>query len=184
MVYTTSWQPDSTFTCAGTNTIRYLSLKANPVSTANDRVVSVSDFAPELSTVYWTGSAWNARVSQDPAVDEIDVRSFDFAWEATGSKGLLVYATTAGQLASKKFTAPSTWTSLPNVGAGANTHRWVQARTNPNPAGAVKILGGVWENTVNDLGGGSWDGSTLTMISTTAFIADTCSFGYEAYDLE
>src|SRR5881397_4314620 len=27
-----------------------------------------------------------------------------------------------------------------------------QARTNPNPAGAVKILGDVWENTANDLG--------------------------------
>jgi KaiC/GvpD/RAD55 family RecA-like ATPase len=183
-VYTTSWQPNSTFTCGGTNTIRYLNLKANPVSTANDMVLSVSDLGQELSTVYWTGSAWNARVSQDPGVDEVDVRSFDFAWEATGSKGLLVYATTAGQLASKSFTAPSTWTSLPNVGAGANTHRWVQARTNPNPAGAVKILGDVWENTANDLGAWSWDGSTLTMISTTAFTADTGSIGREAYDLE
>jgi len=184
MVYTTSWQPASTFTCGGTNTIRYLNLKANPVSTANDMVLSVSDLGSELSTVYWTGSAWNARVSQDPGVDEVDVRSFDFAWEATGSKGLLVYATTAGQLSSKRFTAPSTWTSLPNVGAGANTHRWVQARTNPNPAGAVKILGDVWENTVNDLGAWSWDGSTLTMISTTAFTADTGSIVREAYDLE
>src|SRR6059036_3099207 len=185
MVYTTSWQPASTFTCGGTSTIRYLNLKANPVSTANDMVLSVSDLGSELSTVYWTGSAWNARVSQDPGLDEIDIRSFDFAWEATGSKGLLVYATTAGQLDSKKFTAPSTWTSLPSVGAGANIHRWVQARTNPNPAGAVKILGDVWENTVNDLGAWSWDGSTLTMISTTAFTADTgTNTVREAYDLE
>src|SRR3989442_15013341 len=102
-------------------------------------VLSVSDLGAELSTVYWTGSAWNARVSQDPGVAEIDVRSFDFAWEATGSKGLLVYATTEGQLSSKSFTAPSTWTSLPNVGARADTHPWVPARTKPNPPGRVNV---------------------------------------------
>src|SRR2546429_9541567 len=107
MVYTTSWQPAGTFTCGGTSPIRYLSLRANPVSTANDMVLSVSDFAPELSTVYWTGSALNARVSQDPAVAEIDVRSFDFALEATGSKGILVYATTAGPTPPKQFSPPN-----------------------------------------------------------------------------
>src|SRR3989449_532405 len=185
MVYTTNWQPASTFTCGGANRIRVMTLKANPVSTANDMVLSVSDLGAELSTVYWTGSAWNARVSQDPGLDGIDTRSVDFAWEATRSQGLLVYATTAGQLDSKKFTAPSTWTSLPSVGAGANIHRWVQARTNPNPAGAVKILGDGWENTANDPGAWSWDGSTLTMISTTAFTADTGSNTVrEAYDLD
>src|SRR5256712_13980108 len=108
MVYTTSWQPDSTFTCAGTNTIRYLNLKANPVSTANDMVLSVSDLGSELSTVYWTGSAWNARVSQDPGVDEVDVRSFDFAWEATRSQGLLGYAATGGPLFCQRFSPTGT----------------------------------------------------------------------------
>src|SRR2546422_10740119 len=122
MVYTTSWQPASTFTCGGTSTIRYLNLKANPVSTANDMVLSVSDLGAELSTVYWTGSAWNARLSPDPGVDEVDGRSFDFTWEATGSKGLPVYATTAGPIFPQRIYAPSTRDSLTQVGGGGHTH--------------------------------------------------------------
>src|SRR5256885_16788831 len=93
MVYTTNWQPDGTFTCGGANRIRVMTLKANPVSTANDMVLSVSDLGAELSTVYWTGSAWNARVSQDPGPAEIEIPAFHFPREAAGAKGLLVYAT-------------------------------------------------------------------------------------------
>jgi len=183
--FTSDWSVDTTITCGNTSPVRWLSLKANPVSTAHDMVLAVGDNGADLSTVYWDGTAWGALVSQDTAMDFSNSRSFDFAWEATGSKGVLVWGTRSGQITYSAFTAPSTWGAATDTGMGTNTHRWVQLRANTAPVqGGPKILGAVLENGANDLGAISWDGTNLTVAGASVFTADTGTSTYESFDLE
>ncbi len=183
--FTSDWGAAATFTCGSTSPIRWLSLKPNPVSTADDMVLAVGDNGSDLSTVYWDGTAWSARVTQDTGMDFNSARSFDFAWEDTGSKGLLVWGTTSGQITYRTFTAPGTWGTSTNAAMGTNTHRWVQLRTKPAAVeGGARIFGGVLENGANDLGAVSWDGTNLTVGGAGAFTADTGTTTYESFDLE
>src|SRR2546425_11862469 len=103
-------------------------------------VLITGDDNPQLSSCYWTGSAWaNAHLQIGGA--STSARNFDFAWEDTGNKGLLVYGARSGQITRKTFTAPDTWGAATNTAMGAHGHPWVQVRTNPFPgAGAAQVL--------------------------------------------
>ncbi len=183
--FTTSWSGASQFQCANAAPIHSLSLKANPVSTANDMILAVGDDDPGLSTCRWTGTGWATRNSHDTSIDSLSTRPFDFAWEDSGSKGLLVWGTNSGQMTYRAFTAPNTWGPITNVAMGANRHAWVQLRTNPfRPAGATKILGAVMENSANDLGGLRWDGTTFTVMGASTFSTDVGTTSWESFDLE
>ncbi|TLZ59602.1 MAG: hypothetical protein E6K13_09580, partial [Methanobacteriota archaeon] len=182
--FTTSWSATVTVGCADRDPVHWLALKANPLSTANDMVLVTGDDNPQLSTCYWTGSAWaNAHLQIGGA--STSARNFDFAWEDTGNKGLLVYGASSGQITRKTFTAPDTWGAATNTAMGSNGHPWVQLRTNPFPgAGATKILGAVMETTVDSLGAIKWDGTTFTVIGASTFTADAGTPTYESFDLE
>ena len=183
--FTTSWSATSTFTCADNAPIsRWLRLKSNPLSTANDMVMSIGEADNDLHTCYWDGSAWTNWNLHDAGIDAVDTRSFDFAWADVGSKGLLVYGTTAGQITYRTFTAPNTWGGATSVTMGTNTHAWVQLSTNPFPrTGGIKILGAVMENTALDLGAVKWDESMFTVIGASTFTADTGTTAYESFHL-
>src|SRR5438552_9585641 len=106
--YATSWGGAVTFACASAATIRYTRLKANPLATANDMVLAVvDDPSYNLSTCYWTGSAWANQLTHG-SIAQVNFRSFDLAWEASGSTGLLVMSTAPNNLAYRTFTAPNT----------------------------------------------------------------------------
>jgi len=183
--FTTSWGSAVTFACISAGaTMQYTRLKANPLATADDMVVAVVDSTYALNTCYWTGSAWANRVTHDAGIDQFLYRDFDFAWESTGSKGLLVWSTTAGQITYRTFTAPNTWGTTTNVAMGTNDHLWVQLRTNPY-AGATKILGAASENSASDLGVFRWDGTTFTLIGSNTITSDIGGFpGNEGFDLK
>ena len=173
----------TTFDLSGTSTPNWFTLKANPI---NDELFCVSvDGGSDLNTAYWSGSAWTLHTEHDASVDTNARRCADFAWEPTGSKGLLVYGTSAAYITYKIFTAPNTWVGPTSVPMGANVHPWVQLRTNPRSInGDMKILGAVLEGTVFDLGAISWDGTTFTVIGSTTFTADTTVVTYECFELE
>ena len=185
--YTTSWSSPTTNDCADDNLV-YLLLRPNPLPTANDMILATSDSFDvnlNLHTCYWDGSSFSTEVNQDGNIDTEFDRPFDFAWESSGSKGLLVYGTTSGQLTYRTFTAPSTWGAATDIAYGSNTKRWVQARTNPLPVtGGTKILGAVMENGDNDLGAFTWDGTTLTVIGDTTLSSDTNDGTLESFGLE
>ena len=179
--YTTSWGSAVTFTFVENN-LQRLTLKPNPVG--DDMVIGMGEDGDQLETAYWTGSAWANNVVQD-ADPDTGGRAFDFAWEASGSNGLLVWGDNAGQISYKTFTAPNTWGSQTNVAMGANAHPWVQLRTNPfAPTGATKILGAVMETTALDLGAIRWDGTTFTVIGASTLTADVGTVSWESFELE
>ncbi|TLZ59334.1 MAG: hypothetical protein E6K13_09930, partial [Methanobacteriota archaeon] len=185
--YTASWSAAAAFQCASTGALLWLSLKSNPLGSANDMVLANGNDASDLSTCYWTGSAWGNLNTHDTSIDTATTRVFDFAWEDTGSKGLLVYGTTAGQITYKTFTAPNTWSGATSVamGGGADVHAWVRLDTNRAfVSGNQKILGAVLETTANDLGAIKWDGTTFAIIGANTFTADTGTSTYESFDLK
>jgi len=183
--YSTSWGSAATFACASAATIRYTRLKANPLPTANDMVLAVvDDPSYNLSTCYWTGSGWANQLTHG-AIAQVNFRSFDFAWEAAGSKGLLVGSTAPNNLAYRTFTAPNAWGTITTVAMGSTDHTWIQARTNPISGSTTKILGAASENTAQSLGGFKWDGTTFTVIGPSTFTASTNGFmDNEMFDLK
>ena len=186
--YTTSWSSPATYqvSASATSTIQFTALVPNPLSSANDMVLAISTSDSHLKTMYWSGSAWSNLVDHDSAIDTVTLaRDFDFAWEPTGSKGLLVWGTTAGQIAYKTFTAASTWGSQTNPAMGSNAHMAVALTTNFLASGSeVKILGAVHELTAIDLGGIQWDGTTFTVIGASTFTANAATDSYARFDLE
>jgi hypothetical protein len=176
-----AWGSDLGFNIG--TTVYWLTAKADPVS--DKIVVAAIDSSVSLSTQYWSGSAWAASAVDHGSVDTSTYRCVDFAWEPTGSKGLLVYGTTAGSITYKTFTAPSTWGTATSTAMGTNTHAWVRLRMNPRSvSGDFKILGAVLETTANDLGAITWDGTTFTAISAGTFSSDTSTSSYECFDLK
>jgi hypothetical protein len=160
----------------------WVTLKPNPSS--NELIYLVIDGGSNLNTAYWNGSAWTVHSEHDSLVDTNARRCADFAWEPSGSKGLLVWGTNTGQITWKNFTAPNTWSSNTSFAMGSSEHYWVQLRTNPrNVDGDVKILGAVLDSNYN-LGAISWNGTTFTVIGEVTFTADTTTYSYECFELE
>ena len=65
--YTASWSAAAAFQCASTGALLWLSLKSNPLGSANDMVLANGNDASDLSTCYWTGSAWGNLNTHDIA---------------------------------------------------------------------------------------------------------------------
>jgi hypothetical protein len=166
----------------------WITMKSDP---ASDRIMLTSvDSTTDLNTFLWNASpmtwARGTGTDHDADVDTNARRCADFEWEPTGSKGLLVWGTTAGQITYRTFTAPSTWGTIQNVAMGANTHPWVQLRVNSRSiSGDVKILGAVMEATVFGIGAIAWDGTTFTVIGTnTISLGTTTVITYECFEIE
>jgi hypothetical protein len=161
----------------------WVTLKADPSS--NALMYLTVDAASYLNTAYWSGSAWTATTQHDTGVDTNAQRCADFAWEPTGSKGLIVWGDIVGQISYRTFAAPNTWGSQQNPVMGSNMHYWVQLRTNPRSvSGDAKIIGAVLEYSDNDLGMVKWDGTTFTVVGDTTISSDTGTSTYECFELE
>jgi hypothetical protein len=161
----------------------WVTLKADPAS--DDLCFTVVDGAQDLNTAYWNGSAWTTHAEHDGTVDSDAERCADFAWEPAGGKGILVWGTTAGQIAYKTFISPNTWGPQQNVVMGTNVHRWVQLRTNPRAVtGDMLVIGAVLEGATFDLGSIRWDGTTFTVIGSSSLSSDTTTTAYECFELE
>jgi len=180
--FTTNWSTAVPSPCVNTAAGLWLSLKSNPVPTANDMVLAASDSGSDLSTCYWNGTAWANRTLHDTSLDFNTARSFDFAWGDSDSAGLLVYGTSVGQVTFRSFTAPNAWGTPTSTPMGTNPHRWVQLRTNPPPAATgVTVLGAVLEDGTNDLGTISWNGTGLTA-GAADLTGDTGTGLFESFD--
>ena len=173
----------TTFDLTVTSTPNWFTLKANPTS---DELFAVSvDGSSDLNTAYWSGSAWTIQTETDTGVDSNAQRCADFAWETTGSDGLLVWGTASGSISYRTFSAPNSWSSTQTASTGAGTHPWVQLRTNTrNISGDTQIIGAFLEATTYDIGSISWDGSSFTVIGSNAISTSTTVVTYECFEVE
>jgi hypothetical protein len=161
-------------------------LKLNPDVDQTDIMMLVSvDGATDLRTVRWSGSTFDTSVSHDTGIDSNAYRVADFGWEPDGTStedGLLIYGTTSGQLTRKEFDAGS-WAGSTTNAAYSGTKRWIQAISNPLwESGEMKVLFAVGNSNL-DLGAVTWDGTTFTIISESAFTADVNSYTREVFAL-
>lgn len=183
-----AWTSGATGSILGSGVyFRWCTLKANPVTTSNELMATWITSNTALWTLRWDGSAWaaNPASAHDSAVDTNTRRCADFEWEPTGSKGLLVWGTTAGQIAYKTFASPSTWGTQQNPTMGTNTHSWVQLRCNSRTInGDTSILGLALEATALDLGAVKWNGTAFAVIGSSAITADTNTDAYECFEME
>jgi hypothetical protein len=162
----------------------WITLKANPINNELLLVVITSPESMELFTAYWSGSSWTVHAKHDDTMAWQPSRVADFAWEPTGSRGLLVWGSTYGKITYRVYTAPNTWETKTEVTMGTNYQRWVQLKTNPRSiSGDVKILGVVLDS-LYDIGAIKWDGTTFTVIGSNTISSDTASVVYECFDLE
>jgi flagellin-like protein len=178
--YSLSTGQSGDLTYDGTNSFYSSSTNSGSTWTNTDTI--------DLTYILLSGagtSGWVVHTPWDTGVDTNAQRCADFSWEPSGGRGLLLYGTSGGQITWRRFNAPNYMTAATNVAMGANVHPWVQLKTNPRAiSGDVKILGAVLEGTVFDLGAISWDGTTLAVIGTSTFSADTTVITYESFDLE
>lgn len=165
----------------------WVTLKADP---ASNKLMLVSvDGSTDLNIVYYTGSgSWTVNAgtfAEDATVDSNAARCADFAWEISGSVGIIVWGTANNALSARKFVAATpAWSAITPSGSVAGTHPWVQLRTNTRSiSGDMRILG-AFLNTNFDLGALRWDGTTLTLIGDATFTANTIVTTYECFEIE
>ena len=177
-----AWEAAISPTSVG-GTVNWITAKSDP---ASDKIMVISvDGGSDLNEIYYDGSTWTLLAELDSAVDTNAARCADFEWEPSGSKGLIVWGATSGQINWKPFTPPSTWGAGGSPAMGADIHPWVQLRRNQRAVtGDMKILGAVLEDTVFDLGAIKWDGTTFTVIGASTFTADTTVVTYECFEME
>jgi hypothetical protein len=169
----------------GTNS--YYSYSSNGGSSWTDTLTQDLTYILLLQNAGTMG--WIVHPPWDASVDTHASRCADFAWEYRASpnfknQGLLVYGTTAGQITWRRFRAPNYMTAATNVPMGINIHTWVQLKSNPRTIGNdTFVLGAVLETTTYDLGAVKWDGTTLAVMGTSTFTADTTVADYECFEI-
>ncbi|HUL51693.1 MAG TPA: LamG-like jellyroll fold domain-containing protein, partial [Verrucomicrobiae bacterium] len=174
-------------TSSGTNTdVQYITLKADPSSTAIQMVVVLS--GNDMNTGYWSGAAWtiHGATSIDVNTDSSATRVADFAWNPTGSTGMLVWDTDgAGNTISSVFCNPQCTNAIQTNATWAGTGGWMSLYTNPASGGtSVQILGLRMNNAIN-LGSFHWDGSKpFTNYGDSALTASVNVVTYSSFSFD
>ncbi|MCI0559768.1 MAG: hypothetical protein MN733_14860, partial [Nitrososphaera sp.] len=178
-----SWGSSATFATWAIGTINWVTLKADPVSTSDAVFVAATGSSSDMDSAYWSGSAWTNHAEHDAAIDSHAARVVDFAWDNTGSQGILLWGTKGGQLDFKRFSGTNTFSAQSSF-AETSTHPWVQLADIANPTGGdtVSALGGTLDATF-DIGGIRWDGAASNPVSTGdgGITADTTVTTYENF---
>ncbi len=174
---------DSSNTDVANQSPNWLVLKSDPSSGSNN-LMELSINSGSAYAVEWTGSGWGSLTTLDNGgvVCTFNTRCLDFAWEPTGSKGLVVWSHHIGQIRYRTF-ASGAWGTATNSGMGTNAHSWVTLRRNPRTAsGDALILGMVQEDTSHNIGAIKWDGTTFTVIGASTFTSNTGTDSYLDFD--
>ncbi|MEM3703081.1 MAG: hypothetical protein QXX79_01460 [Candidatus Bathyarchaeia archaeon] len=192
----TDWRTGGSFDPDPNNNddVCFLQLKPDPAGNSTHdymMYVGVNDLS-DLNAWAWnmaevTPSRYHIVNEVDEGIDTYNGRCLDFAWEPTGNKGLIVWGTTSGYIHYNTYSVSTGWGAswTESVAMAGGIHPWIQLRTNPRAINDdAKILGAVLTATVYDLGAIRWDGTTLTVIGTTTFTANTATIIYECFELE
>jgi len=168
----------------------WLTFKPRPNS--NGILLGVLDAGADISTRYWSGTAWDTATEHpehEASADGIVSRCLDLEWEPDGTDALFLYGdgSSSNSLVWRKGT-PTTgatwWTAATSLTSGTQDNGWVQLRRNPRTISGdtAFILGAVLDDDAA-LGRLIWNGATLTY-SKGFFTADTSVTTYESFEIE
>ena len=172
-----SWASVTAVACLDTSTsARHIDLYPNPVSSANDMIVGIEDTSSHLNTCYWDGSGWSNRNTHITNTCSGLESCFDFAWESSGSKGLLVYGKDAtASLTYRTFTAPNTFGTATDVAFSGVELFWLDMKTVKRPRTGENLITGIFGNDQSSgycTGHFTWDGTTFTIPSSCSFTSN------------
>jgi PGF-pre-PGF domain-containing protein len=117
-----------------------------------------------------TPSGWNTLVNDLDSSGAVVTNAWDFAWNPTGSEGLLMYGKGADAVTTIKWSA-SAWGTTTTITA-AGEHPWIVAATNPSGADTVNSLF-LTQNSNFDIGSMKYDGTTVTNTGDSTHTAGT-----------
>ncbi|MFY3742214.1 MAG: hypothetical protein HMLIMOIP_002678, partial [Candidatus Nitrosomirales archaeon] len=166
------------------NDVKFAMIKKNPVSTSDKLMVCQVDDVSDFTCAGWDGATLGTWTNPalDTGITSVVTRSFDIAWDPSGSTGLVVYDTNSGSLDWRTFdfTGSSPSFSTPQTAISyANNHRWIRATTNPTDADNVNSLWLVMDDGASPntkIGSVKRTASALSLISTTSHTADAGTF--------
>ena len=160
---------------------RWLTLKADP-STDDLMAISV-DSASDLYAMYWNGASWTVTANIETSLDTNAARCADFAWNPSGSNGILVWDYTGSSTMLRyRICSPQCTGTTSTTSTYVGTGRWIQAVTNPRNEDYTKILIGRL-NSNNDIGAINRSSTLFSNYGDSIITADTTVTTYEAFDI-
>ena len=143
------------------NAVVFVSMKADP-SAASDRIMICQSGLSLTCAEIDSGiiGSWGNPGPQPPTLLS---RVFDFAWDPSGSTGILVSETGLGSDYSSAVWAGGSWTAGQQISSSAG-HLWLRAATNPFDNDSINSIF-VGSNILNELDYLSYDGTSLTLQS-------------------
>ncbi len=168
---------------AGTADVQWLRLKADPAT--DDIMLVTLDTASDTGTSYWNGTAWNNTLAIDAAVDTASTRIVDFAWDPSGSKGILAWDTdgTGTTISQRRCSPQCTNTNVSTVSTYAGTGAWLALYSNPTDGDTINILGGRL-NSNNDIGAFTHNGQNYTNYGDNDTTLNTNVTTFEGFSID
>jgi hypothetical protein len=168
------------------NDVKFVTMKSDPASGSNKIMICQVDDLTDLTCRQinggtLSGSSWT---NHDTGVDANTSRPADFAWNPSGSTGLVVWGTTSGSVSRNTFNGgTNSWGTAGTTTYTGTTHPWVVALRNPTDADTINSLWLV-QNSNFDIGGMKYDGTTLTLLAVNTFTADTVVSTFESMGID
>jgi hypothetical protein len=178
------------------NNVCFGTLKRDPAATSTDDYImyaGINDLSDLNAFAFDMADTPPSRLNivneVDDSIESPTSRPIDFDWEPTGNKGLIVWGRQVNYIHYNTYSISAGWGAswTTSVSYSENQHPWVQLEANPrNIAGDTKILGVILGTSGSSykLGAIRWDGTTLTVIGTSTFTADTNKMDYKCFDLK
>jgi glutamine cyclotransferase len=161
--------------------VKWITLKTDPAT--DDLQAVFVDSGSDLHTAYWNGSSWSVTSNIDTSVDRNDARPADFAWNPSGSTGILIWDYTGSSTMLRYRTCSpqctgTTQTNSTYTGVGY----WMQAVTNPRNEDNTKILIGRLNDNF-DIGSINRSSTSFSNYGDSVVTADTAVTTYESFDI-
>jgi len=161
------------------NEVTFVSVKADPSSNSSKLMICQAGLS--LTCAHLDSGvlgAWN-----DPGPQPVSLlsRPFDFAWDPSGSTGVLLSEAGLSNDYQYAIWTGSSWTAGSTISADIS-HAWIMGSTNPYESDSVNAIF-IGSNALNELDYLTYDGSTLALTSGGLSVTQIGSVLYEGADL-
>ena len=161
------------------NAVVFVSMKADPAATSDKIMICQSGLS--LTCAEIDSGIFGSWANPGPQPLTLLSRAFDFAWDPSGSTGILVSETGLNDYSSAIWTGGS-WTTGQTISSSVG-HLWVQAATNPFDNDSTNSIF-VGSNVLNELDYLTYDGTSLDLQSGGLSVSHLGSALYEGASID